>query len=372
MMKIGITGAEGFIGRNLVQRLSELDEFEIIKFTRTDGLSKLEQIVNESDWIFHLAGINRPKSEVEFTTGNIELTQQIANLLIQSKKKTPVVLSSSIQAELDNPYGKSKYGAEKALLDYKDQTGSDIYIYRLPNVFGKWSRPNYNSVVSTFCNNILNDLPISINNPDANINLVYIDDVINAFIGLVKGTSKSNSTSYYDIEPVYNITVGKLAEQLQAFKNSRENLVVEHVGTGLTRALYSTYISYMKPEQFSYIVPEYADERGKFAEILKTKQSGQFSFFTAKPGVIRGGHYHHSKNEKFIVLSGKALFGFRHVQTNEYFEKETSGEITEVVETIPGWSHDIKNIGDTELVVMLWANEIFDRDAPDTITAKVR
>ena len=371
-MKIGITGAGGFIGRNLVQRLSELEDIEIIPFTRTDSKSKLEVLVQVSDWIFHLAGINRPETEDEFTTGNIGLTQQLANFLIKHDKKTPIVLSSSIQAELDNPYGQSKLGAEEALIEYSNKTGGTAHIYRLPNVFGKWSRPNYNSVVSTFCNNILNDLPISINNPEANINLVYIDDVIDAFIELMQAKTGKAGEQYSTVTPTYKITVGQLAGQLQAFKNSRDNLTVEHVGTGLTRALYSTYISYMRPEQFSYVVPEYADERGKFAEIIKTKESGQFSFFTARPGITRGGHYHHSKNEKFIVLSGEALFSFRHVQTNEYYEKKTTGEVTEVVETIPGWSHDIKNIGETELVVMLWANEIFDREAPDTITAKVK
>ena len=369
-MKIGITGAGGFIGRNLVQRLSELEDIEILQYTRTDNEVKLKELVLTSDWIFHLAGINRPKTEDEFTTGNIDLTKKLTHLLIEQGKSTPVVLSSSIQAVQDNPYGQSKLGAEEALIDYSKKSGGNIHIYRLPNVFGKWSRPNYNSAVSTFCNNILNELPISINNPDANINLVYIDDVIDSFIALIQG--EVDKEHYRKVSPVYDITVGKLAEQLQAFKNSRENLIVEHVGAGLTRALYSTYISYMRPEQFSYVVPEYADERGKFAEIIKTKESGQFSFFTAKPGITRGGHYHHSKNEKFIVLSGQALFGFRHVQTNEYYEKKTSGEITEIVETIPGWSHDIKNIGETELVVMLWANEIFDRDAPDTIAAKVK
>ena len=370
-MKIGITGAEGFIGRNLVQRLSEMKNVEVLACTRKNTDIELENLVSKSDWIFHLAGINRPETEEEFVTGNIGLTQKLIKLLTEKNKKTTIVLSSSIQAELDNPYGQSKLGAENALIEYAENTGANTYIYRLPNVFGKWSRPNYNSVVSTFCNNILNDLPITINNPEANINLVYIDDVIDSFIALLQSEA-ADEDNYCKIETEYNITVGNLAKQLKSFKESRENLIVEHVGAGLTRALYSTYISYMRPEQFSYVVPEYADERGKFAEIIKTKESGQFSFFTAKPGITRGGHYHHSKNEKFIVLSGEALFGFRHVQTNEYFEKKTSGDITEVVETIPGWSHDIKNIGDTELVVMLWANEIFDRELPDTIAAKVK
>jgi len=371
-MKIGITGAYGFLGRNLTQQLSENLDNELILFGRDNSETDLEALVEQADWIFHLAGINRPKNEEEFALGNKGLTEKLVKLLIDKNKKTPVVLSSSTQAERNNLYGESKLGAEQALLQLNSELGTQVYIYRLPNLFGKWSRPNYNSVVSTFCHNTLNDIPITINDSNAELTLAYIDDVVEAFIGLFSGDVHKEKDHYYSVPVTYKITLGDLADQIKAFKESRQNLVTERVGTGLMRALYSTYLSYMRPEQFSYEVPEYVDPRGKFSELVKTLDSGQFSFFTAKPGITRGGHYHHSKNEKFVVLSGAARFGFRHIQTNEYYEKFVTGDKIEIVETIPGWTHDITNTGDTELVVWLWANEIFDREKPDTFNLPVK
>lgn len=372
-MKIGITGALGFLGSNLSQVLSESQKYELILFSRDNTTADLSNLVDEADWIFHFAGINRPQNDKEFEIGNTGLTEKLVALLQEKQKQTPVVLSSSIQAERDNAYGKSKLGAEQALLAHTQKTGAPIYIYRLPNLFGKWSRPNYNSVVSTFCYKILNDEAISINDPKAELTLAYIDDVINELLDMLDGQAHNDEQEHYYKVPVsYKITLGQLANQIQAFKDSRNNLITEAVGVGLTRALYSTYLSYMRPKQFSYTVPEYVDPRGKFSELLKTRDSGQFSFFTAKPGITRGGHYHHSKNEKFVVLSGEARFGFRHTQTNEYYEKFVTGDKIEVVETIPGWTHDITNTGDTELVVWLWANEIFDRDKPDTFNLPVK
>ncbi|WP_369434053.1 NAD-dependent epimerase/dehydratase family protein [Psychromonas sp. MME1] len=279
-------------------------------------------------------------------------------------KRTPIMVSSSIQAEHDNPYGTSKAQAEQALVEYSSETAADYYIYRFPNVFGKWCRPNYNSFVATFCHNIVNDIEITIDNPEAPVTLVYIDDVCAELVSLL---SSKKETGLNFVKPEYPTTVGDVAKQLRAFKASRENLVTENVGTGLTRTLYSTYLSYFSPSQFSYTVPSYGDERGVFCEMLKTKESGQFSFFTAHPGITRGGHYHHSKNEKFLVIKGKALFKFEQIITGERYELVVDAIRPEIVETVPGWSHDVTNVGCDELVVMLWANEIFDREAPDTI-----
>ncbi len=362
-MKILVTGAEGFIGRNLCLRLEETGEHEVIKIDRLSTECELIGGVKSADFIFHLAGINRPLDDSEFHVGNYSLTQKILDTLLVNELKTPVMLSSSTQAEKNNPYGLSKAAAEKALINYGESTGADYYVYRFPNVFGKWCRPNYNSFVATFCHNIAAGLDITINDPVAPVTLIYIDDICSELLSLLNG----KESGFQCVHPEYHTTVGEVAEYIYSFKNSRQTLITEKVGDGLCRALYSTYLSYLKPEQFSYSVPSYGDQRGVFCEMLKTKDSGQFSFFTAHPGITRGGHYHHSKNEKFLVIQGTATFKFEHVYTGEKYKIDVSADEYKVVETIPGWTHDITNTGDNELVVMLWANEIFDRNAPDTI-----
>jgi UDP-2-acetamido-2,6-beta-L-arabino-hexul-4-ose reductase len=367
-MRVLVTGANGFIGKNLLVYLHE-KEIETVSFTREMPEEKLPGCLDGVDFVFHLAGVNRPKDPGEFTAGNKELTEHLCDAIRASGRQIPVIYTSSIQAEVDNPYGASKKAAEHALVALESDTGSPVYIYRLPNVFGKWSRPNYNSAVATFCHNIANDLPIQINDPSATVHLVYIDDVIAEFLRIM--AEKPAGMHMPDCQPVYTATVGELAEQIHAFKSSRETIVTEAVGVGLTRALYSTYLSFLKPEQFAYPLAVHADSRGRFVEMLKTKDSGQFSFFTAHPGITRGGHYHHSKNEKFLVIQGKARFCFRHVVTGATYELLTYGEKPQVVETVPGWSHDITNVGDNEMIVLLWANEIFDRQHPDTIQYKV-
>jgi UDP-2-acetamido-2,6-beta-L-arabino-hexul-4-ose reductase len=241
-------------------------------------------------------------------------------------------------------------------------------IFRLPGVFGKWCKPNYNSVVATFCHNIARGLPIQINDPMAHLSLVYLDDVISALIDAIDAPT---GTSEGVVLPEYTTTLGELADQILAFEHCRSSLITERVGTGLVRALYATYISYLPEERFSYELPQYSDPRGVFVEMLKTIDSGQFSYFTAGPGITRGGHYHHSKTEKFLVIKGKALFRFRHLLTNEFIVFHVAGEQARVVDTIPGWSHDITNVGNDEMIVMLWANEIFDRKNPDTVTNEV-
>ena len=362
-MKILVTGSNGFIAKNLIQFLSEKSEIEILKAHRETTDQEFEQSVLAADWIIHLAGVNRPLNESEFAEGNTTLTEKIAQILQQANKKTPVILSSSIQVERDNPYGKSKLGGEQALVALNQAQGNPVYICRLANVFGKWSRPNYNSAVATFCYNVANDLPLQIHDENAVIRLVYVDDVVETFWNILNGQQVEQ---IFQVEPEYQITVGDLAKVLNGFKASRDRLITDRVGTGLTRALYSTYLSFFKPEQFDYSVPKYGDARGVFVEMLKTPDAGQFSYFTAHSGITRGGHYHHTKTEKFLVIKGKALFKFKHVVTGEFYELETQGDEPRIVETVPGWTHDITNIGEDEMIVMLWANEIFDRDKPDT------
>jgi len=369
-MKILITGANGFVGKNLQICLKE-EKIPFITFVRTDSDEDLETKIKCCDFIVHLAGINRPKNECEFVEGNTDLTKRIAKVLLNQKLKTPIIYSSSTQAQLDNSYGVSKKLAEDALNLLSKNNGNLIYNYRLPNIFGKWCKPNYNSAVATFCYNTINNLPIQINNSEATINLVYIDDVVNEFIRVIQRFERGQKINISEVQPVHQITVGNLVKQLALFKESKTSAVIERVGTDLTRALYSTYISYFKPSEFSYLLTKHQDSRGVFVEMLKTKDSGQFSFFSAHPGITRGGHYHHSKNEKFLVVKGKAKFGFRHIVTNECYDLLTSGDQPQVVETVPGWSHDITNVGADEMFVMLWANEIFDPENPDTIYHKV-
>lgn len=373
-MRVLVTGANGFIGKNLLLHLQEKGGIEVVPFTREHNVDDLPELLKGVDWVFHLAGINRPETPGEFVTGNKELTERLCAAIKACGRQVPVVYTSSIQAELDNDYGRSKRAAEDTLLALQQDTGNPVYIYRLPNVFGKWARPNYNSVVATFCHNIARDLPIQINDPSAVIRLVYVDDVIDSFMVLMAGVESINTrieSAYVEITPEYRLTVGELAEQLNRFKTTRDNLITEPVGTGLVRALYATYVSYLPPERFTYPVPQHRDARGVFVEMLKTPDAGQFSFFTAPPGITRGGHYHHSKTEKFLVIKGKARFRFRHMVTGEFYELHTSGERSEIVETVPGWTHDVTNVGDDELICMLWANEIFDRNKPDTFTCPV-
>ncbi len=362
-MRILVTGANGFIGHNLITHLREYDDAEVVTFSRENSLEELLELVKHVDVVVHLAGINRPENDSEFVVGNHKLTDFLCQVLTSTGRKVPIIFTSSIHAELDNPYGSSKYAAEEVIKRYSKETGSKVYIYRLTNVFGKWCRPNYNSVIATFCYNIANDLPIQINDPNTELDLVYIDDVVKEFISVLFTPHKS---SVPDVFPLYSIKLGELAEQLKCFHDSRKTLMVGEIGRGLTRALYATYLSYLRPEFFSYRLLKHEDKRGVFAEVLKTDSSGQLSFFTAHPGVTRGGHYHHTKNEKFLVISGLAEFGFRHIVTGEKYTVEVSGCLPEVVETVPGWMHSITNIGDSEMVVMLWANEIYDENNPDT------
>lgn len=363
-MQVLITGSNGFIGKNLVVRLNEMG-VRTFHYTRENVVEDLPRLIKKSDFIIHLAGENRPDDEEKFDIVNFGLTESICEAIRFVSKSVPIIFASSTQAKIDNAYGRSKLKAEILLKNLEIDTGNPVYIYRLPGVFGKFCKPNYNSVVATFCHNISREIPIVVNDPSSTINLVYIDDVVREFVSIVQndGNIKKETTIF----PEYEITLDKLVDQLKCFRNSRESLISERVGTGLVRKLYSTFVSYIPPEKFSYSLSAHGDERGIFAEMLKTQDSGQFSFFTAKPGVTRGGHYHHTKTEKFLVVSGKAKFQFRNIISNESFEILSTSEELKVVETVPGWAHSITNIGKDEIVVMLWANEIFDPDNPDTI-----
>jgi UDP-2-acetamido-2,6-beta-L-arabino-hexul-4-ose reductase len=375
-MKVLITGANGFVGKNLQLHLAERKDVKVVSFTRGDDMAQLPAMLQEVDFVFHLAGVNRPQDPAEFVTGNVDLTQALCQavgaIAVATGKKVPVVYTSSTQADRDNPYGLSKRGAEGALFELRSEHDVPVHVFRLPNVFGKWCKPNYNSAVATFCHNIARGLPIQVNDPAAPVTLVYVDDVIERFVQLMDGADHCRDAADFDaVTPQYGTTVGELARLIQSFKESRQTLMTERVGTGLVRALYATYVSYLPPELFAYTVPQYGDPRGVFAEMLKTPDCGQFSYFTAHPGITRGGHYHHSKTEKFLVIKGQARFKFRHMQTGETHDLVTSGDKAEVVETVPGWTHDITNIGSDEMVVMLWANEVFDRARPDTFACAV-
>ena len=372
--RILITGANGFIGKNLFVRLNERLDTSVTTFVRGDDFASLPSLVRNADFIVHLAGENRPANEAAFEQVNAGLTSALCKAIEQeyrlSGRHIPFVLASSTQVAFDNPYGRSKLAAEAAVQALAKATDNPCVIFRLPGVFGKWCKPNYNSVVATFCHNLAHDLPIQVNDPAHILRLVYVDDVVTALLAALD--SPGLGCVQAQVGPEYSVTLSELANQIRAFAACRSTLMSERVGTGLVRALYATYVSYLPIEKFSYELTKNVDSRGVFVEMLKTPDSGQFSFFTAHPGITRGGHYHHTKSEKFLVIKGEALFRFRHLLTNELFELRTGGSTPQVVDTIPGWTHDITNVGNEEMVVMLWANENFDRSSPDTFACTVK
>jgi UDP-2-acetamido-2,6-beta-L-arabino-hexul-4-ose reductase len=367
-MKVLVTGANGFIAKNLIVRLQE-KKFDVVRFSKGDCLENLNGLIKDLDFIFHLAGVNRSDDILEFGRVNFELTKELCRLVKLGRYKIPILYTSSIHAGSDCPYGISKLQAEKELTSLAEENQSPVYIYRLPNIFGKWSRPNYNSVVATFCYNVINDIPLKINDASLCINLIYIDDLIDDFFRMF--FLKSDGLEWPIVRLNYELTVGELAKLIQSFKIDRSVNYIGPVGNGLIRSLYSTYLSFYEPPQFSYQLDEHTDARGRFVEILKTKEFGQFSFFTAHPGITRGGHYHHTKNEKFLVVKGAARFRFRHVVTDEVYDLLVEEKNPVIVETIPGWSHDITNVSDTEMIVFIWANEVYDKDRPDTFSYEV-
>ena len=368
-MKIFVTGADGFIGKNLCTRLSEIDGYVVVPFGRNCNKEHLKDLLNDVDVVVHLAGENRPSNVSDFITGNIDFTKKLVDAISANSNKISVIFASSIHAELDTPYGRSKFKAEKILEKMVGKNNISLFIYRLPSIFGKWAKPYYNSVVATFCYNIANDLPVEIIEGDKKIRLGYIDDLIDCFFEDFMNF-ESGSLRWRMVNE-YSITVKELSNKLKSYSLGRQELFIDRVGNDFDRALYSTFISYMPVNNFSYTLPINIDDRGIFAEVLKTSDSGQISFFTAHPGITRGGHYHHTKTEKFLVVKGIAKFRFRNINTEELYEIETSSKVPTIVESIPGWAHDIQNIGQSEMIVILWSNEIFDQKKPDTIHKKL-
>lgn len=374
--KVLITGASGFIGKNLIIRLGEIECLEALTFTRENEINELPDLIRQVDFIFHLAGINRPNDPQDFLIGNSSLTRELCDAVLKVYEcygiKIPIIYSSSTQAECQNLYGQSKLSAEKYLFELREKYDFPVYIYRLPNVFGKWGKPNYNSVISTFCHNIARGIPININSPKSELTLVYVDDLVDHFIRLISGGEIIfDENGYVVLSPLYSTTVGEIAELIESFSNSYRTLMTERVGVGLVRALYATYMSYLPPMKFSYEIPAHTDQRGVFVEVLKTYDSGQFGYFTIRPGFTRGGHYHHTKSEKFLVVKGAAHFKFLDVLTNERHDIFVSDAVSRIVETAPGWTHEISNIGKEEVIVIVWASEVFNRARPDTIAKEL-
>lgn len=364
-MKVLITGSNGFIGKNLISHLQEEKDIEILRYDIDTPFKLIEENIESIDFIYHLAGVNRPKDNSEFFKGNTDLTKQILDLIESKNLSIPFLITSSIQATRDNDYGKSKKMAEDVVLEYGKN--NPVYVYRLHNVFGKWCRPNYNSVVATFCNNIARNLEITVNDENAELQLIYIDDIVREFIDLLhtKKASKVEDNVCY-IEPVYKITLGNLAKTIKEFKNSMSSIYVPNTGDEFTKKLYSTYISYVPVEEMNIELTQNIDERGSFTELVKTCSAGQVSISFSKPGVVRGNHYHHTKIERFIVVKGHAKIKFTHIVSKESYEFEVDDKKIQIV-TIPvGYTHNIENVGNDEMVLVIWCNELFDKQKPDT------
>lgn len=370
-MKILITGAEGFIGKNLRLELMNKNSLDLVLYSHKCTVNDLDKMTRDCDFVFHLAGVNRPNNIEEFRQGNVDLTHNLLNSLKQNQNKCPILFTSSIQATLDNPYGKSKKVGEDILFKYAEEENVEIFIYRLTNVFGKWCRPNYNSVVATFCHNIAMNLPIELSDKEHTVKLIYIDDVIKAFIETLEGKTKYNSDKFYYVDPVYPVKLGILADLLYSFKDSRKNFFVPKLTDDFLKKLYSTYLTYLPKSEFAYSLKTNNDQRGSFTEFLKTATCGQISVNVSKPGITKGNHWHHTKNEKFLVVSGEGVIRFKNPFEDDIIEYYVSDTKLEVVDIPPGYSHNISNLGDSDMVTIMWANEIFNPDEPDTYYLEV-
>lgn len=369
-MKILITGAGGFIGKNLIAELKNRGFHDILSYTKDEDPALLETYAKECDFVFHLAGVNRPMHEGEFMEGNYKFTERLLALLTEFGNKAPIVAASSIQAGQDNPYGKSKRAMEDAVFLHKSNTGAEVYVYRLPNVFGKWSKPDYNSVVATYCYYIARNRPIYIDDAKKELTLCYIDDVIEEFLRALKG-EPSRQSPYCAVPLTYPISLGGLAGLIENFKANRETLHIADMEDGLTKKLYSTYVSFLPENQFAYNLKMNMDHRGSFTEFIKTSDRGQVSVNISKPGITKGNHWHHSKNEKFLVVGGEGIIRFRKLGSEEIIEYYVSGEKMQVVDIPAGYTHSIVNIGHTDLITIIWADECFDPEKPDTYYLEV-
>lgn len=371
-MKVLVTGANGFIGKNLITELNRREGIEVLPFDIDTPAELLEKYCSECDFVYHLAGVNRPQRVEEFMEGNFGFASALVDSLKKCGNKCPVMISSSIQAALKNPYGQSKKAGEDMLFAYGQETGVPVYIYRFPNVFGKWCRPNYNSAVATFCHNIANELPIQVNDRNTLLRLVYIDDVVEELLQALDRHPHVNADGYCYVPVEHEATLGEIVNLIYSFRESRQNLMVPDMTEGsFEKKLYSTYLSYLPMDCFSYPLVMHEDERGSFTEILKSVDRGQVSINISKPGIIKGNHWHHTKNEKFVVVSGKALIRFRKHGSDEIYEYHVSGDKLEVVDIPTGYTHSIINEGDTNLVTLMWCNECFNPGKPDTIYESV-
>ncbi|MCM3602193.1 capsular polysaccharide biosynthesis protein CapF [Robertmurraya korlensis] len=369
-MKILVTGSEGFIGKNLIAELRNRNYTDIFEHSRDTDPSLFNEYCKEADFVFHLAGVNRPKDQSEFMDGNYGFTSTLLETLKKHHNTCPVMISSSIQAEQDNPYGISKKAGEDLLLQYCNQTGAKVLVYRFPNVFGKWCKPNYNSAVATFCNNIASDLPITVNDPNVIMKLVYIDDVIEELINALIGNENSVG-EFCEVPVEHTITLGEIVDLIYSFKQSREERSIPNMSNSFSKKLYSTYLSYLPEDQFSYDLKMNVDTRGSFSEFIKTPDRGQVSVNISKPGITKGNHWHHTKNEKFLVVSGHGVIRFRKIGSDKVIEYFVSGEKLEVVDIPTGYTHNIENLGEIDMVTVMWANEQFDPKKPDTYYQEV-
>lgn len=369
MLNVLVTGAKGFVGKNLCAALRRQAQVVLYEYDLDGSPEELQQYLGVADVIFHLAGVNRPKEEQEFKSGNAGFTAEICSALRTLGRAPKLILSSSVQASLDNPYGRSKLAAEEVLKGFAADTEAECVVYRLYNLFGKWCRPNYNAATATFCYNVAHDMPLSISDPARLLELSYIDDVVAAFLGeMVPGRP---GFRFAEALISYRISLGELAETIQSFRHMRSTLHAPDFSQLFIRALYATYLSYLDQADFSYPLTIKADERGSLAEFIKAPAIGQVFISHTRPGFTRGNHYHHTKVEKFLVVQGEALIRFRPILGTEQIEVHVRGEEYCVVDIPPGYTHSIQNIGPDDLVTLFWADEIFDPDRPDTIFEKV-
>ena len=391
MKKILITGSNGFVGKNTVVALKESNKYEVLTIDRSNTEEELKQGVIDADFIVHLAGVNRPKDAKEFYEGNGGLTEKIVGYLRENNKNTPILITSSTHAVLDNDYGKSKKQSEDALIKYSDESDAKVYIFRLPNLFGKWCRPNYNSAVATFCYNIAHDLDVWVNDPAIELSLVYIDDVVASIIDCIEDeniikiknideevfitTTGASSIQidkyYYEVTTVYKRTLGNIVDSLKMFRNMRKSLLIPDLSDGFNKALYSTYLTYLEEDDFSYYLDKKEDNRGWLAELVKSEQFGQMFVSKTHPGITRGNHWHHTKTEKFIVIQGQAAIRFRKLDEDKVIEYIVDGEKPQVLDIPPGYTHSIENIGQDEVITLFWSNEMFNPEKPDTYFLEV-
>lgn len=369
-MKILVTGAEGFIGKNLMAELKNRGYNNILSYDRETDASLLETYCKEADFVFHLAGVNRPEDPAEFMEGNFGFTSKLLELLKRLNNSCPIMISSSIQAELNNLYGKSKKAGEDLMFEYGRETGSKVLVYRFPNAFGKWCKPNYNSVIATFCHNISRDLPVQVNNPSTMMKLVYIDDIIEELMNALEG-KETKKGKFCEVSTVHEIALGDIVDLIYSFRKSRMDKSVPNMSDIFIKKLYSTYLSYIPENDFGYDLDMNVDYRGVFTEIIRTPDRGQISVNISKPGITRGNHWHHSKNEKFLVVSGNGVIRFRRIDSDEVLEYFVSGDKMKILDIPTGYTHNIENLGNTDLVTIMWANEPFDPERPDTYYLEV-